>query len=443
MVLTGFVANGDWSQYESIGRVVGASVIVNNMALARSLKNAGRFVIHRFTNPSGFHDEGYNEHRNIPFQQYAEKLIQAHGYNNIDIPMSVGNEMSTGFSIAEYRGMCEYVAKAIEYIAEKGFTVYGWNSPPASHDAFLVNGGAYDPLIDVFHRLRNKAVMCFHDYDDFNLVRHFNDEKDYKRLDDRNYATKENWSKVINPSSSWHLYHYTRIIERARQLGKPIRAGITELGWSNIPDPNTQGDVNRLNAMFPRTPVNDSILNGQMTLGAYWAHVYPNWSLEDVVREQLAHYLGLVRQFYPEVEFAVIYAYRYGQSHGQDVSDQTVSSVISLSQTSTPPLVGRDMWIRSAGNWNVNVRSAPTTSTSIIGSIGRIDTPITFYETVNGWHKILWNNQVAYASAQHTTLTLRAVPEWVYVTAQYRYNKNDLAHVGIHNQIQDLIGDLS
>lgn len=438
----GFVANGDWSQYEAVGNMVGASVIVNNMALARALKNAGRFVIHRFTNPSGFHDEGYNEHRNIPFTQYAEKLIQAHGYENIDIPMSVVNEASTSFSIEAYREMCQYFAGAIEYIVNKGFTVYGWNSPPASHDAFLVNGGAYDPLIDVFHRLRSKAVMCFHDYDDFNLVRHFNDEKDYNRLDDRNYVAKENWAKVINTGSSWHLYHYTRIIERARQLGKPIRAGITELGWSNIPDGGTASAVARLNSMFPRTPINDSALNGQMTLGAYWAHVYPNWSLEDVIREQLTHYLGLVRNLYPEVEFAVIYAYRYGQAHGQDVTDQTIHTVASLSQTTPPPPTGKPMIIRSAGNYNVNVRVAPNTSATIIGTIKPSGTSITFYETVNGWHKILWNGQTAYTSAQYTVLSPAYQPDYVYVTTNYRYDRNDTGQTITHNQIQGLLKTL-
>lgn len=442
---TGLVVNGLWrSQYPPIGRAVGVSLIVNNMALARSLQTAGKFVIHRYTNPSGFHDEGYNAHRNIPHTQYAEKLIQAHGYDNIDIPMYATNEASTSLNLTAYRDMCQYFANTYQYIHDKGFTVYGWNSPPASHDSYLVDNGAYDPLINFFSANRDRAVMCFHDYDDFTLVRFNNDEKDYKRLDDPNYVAWSKWSEVINPASSWHLYHYTRVIERARLLNKPIRAGLTELGWSNIPDNGTASETARLNAMFTRTPVNDSLLNGQMTLGAYWKHVYPQSSLEEAIKDQLAHYVMLTRKFYPEVEFFTFYAYKYGEEHGQHVSDETISTIASMSQAPTAPSpTGRPVVIRPAGNYDVNVRAQPTTASPILGTIfsGKITT-LVLYETSRGWREIGFNGGIAYVSAKFTTVSDVVQPNPVTVTATYTYNTNDSTEVATHQQIQGLIARL-
>jgi hypothetical protein len=336
----GIDANGHWhTQFYGIGKQLQTVLIINNMDLARALKSAGvPRVIHRFTNPDGFHDEGYNEHRNTPFPVYAEKLAQAHGYNNKDIILSLANEASTELNLTSYRTMNQYFADAMEYLAKKGFILAGYNSPPASCDPMLVDGGAYDPLIEVAHKYPDNIILCFHDYDDFALVRFgANDEKDYSRLDDRGYVAKENWSKRIVPGASWHLYHYTRVIERARKLGKRIKVGITEIGYSNIDDDGTKGQVERLNRKYPKPPVNAPILNGQMTLHNYWADVYPQWSWDKVCDEQLRHYLGLVGQFYPEVIFATFYAFAYGDLHGQNIwNTPLVERIIAIN--GSPPL---------------------------------------------------------------------------------------------------------
>jgi len=346
MIDLGIDVNGDWhSQFYPVGRELKTCLIINNMGLARALKSAGvPRVIHRYTKPLGFHDEGYNAHRNIPSITYGETLALAHGYNNRDIIISLANEASTSRDPVSYTEMHQYFADAMEYLATRGFVVAGYNSPPSSCDSMLVDAGAYDPLIEVADKYPDNIILCFHDYDDFSLVRFgANDEKDYTRLDDRGYVAKENWSKRIKPATSWHLYHYTRVIDRARKLGKHIKVGITEIGYSNIDDDKTKAHVERLNRKYPKTPVNAPILNGQMTLHNYWTDVYPHQSWDMVCDEQLRHYLRLVEQAYPEVLFATFYAFGYGGQHGQDIwNSPLVNRIIAISKESgavpqTPP----------------------------------------------------------------------------------------------------------
>lgn len=447
----GYKVNGLWaSQYHPIGTQLPVSVIVNNMPLARQIANTGKMVIHRFESLGGTKDEGYSAwHRSIGAEQYAQLLASAHGESNKDIWIYLLNEPNVG-NINDQREMLRFVEVAGRWLVQRDFKVVVVNTPPASWRGDWIEAGASDALLSWASQNRNSVIIGYHEYTEFHLVQFGAGERNYERFGDPTYVSKSNWASSINPDNSWHIGHVTRLIRRARQLGLKPRFGCTEINYGDVQDPPNMNAKISLARQFPPSPLSWSLNgitlhNGQHTLHGYWRAMFPQWTWEQVVIEQLKWYSNIMGNLWG-AEFATLYAFGFGGEHGQDYwNDQAFHNMLIQWQntTTTPPIVGRDMYIRSAGSWNVNVRSAPNTSSPIMGTIGQANIPITYYETVNGWHKILWNNKTAYVSAQHTVLVPRQMPEWVNVHTSYRYDKNDTKQVDIHNQIQDLLKLLS
>lgn len=402
----GYKINGDWaSQAYPIAGQLPVSVVVNNMALARSLKNSGKFVIHRFTHLNGVQDEGFNDfHKSIGAIEYANRLAQAHGLNNRDIWLYVFNEPSIG-NPTDMLTFITYAIATFTRLKELGFSVVGLNTPPASYPSEWVNSGVYDPLINYAHNNKTSFILGFHDYSDLSLVRFGNaDAKDYSQMDNRAYVAPANWSIAVNPPTAWHIFHITRLLVRAREQGKRIRLGCTELGFSEMPDTANLPDVRRINAKYPKTPVNAPTLNGQHTLHAYWQDMYPNWSWEQVVMEQLKWYSRLA---WSEIEFATLYAFGFGGGAGQDfwndnefhrqfIAWQKVGGTPPQPPVTPPP--ANVVYLTSTGN-ATRIRTAPSVLAKIIGNVTR-STPAVLLSTANGWHKIVWQGKIGYCYAQ-------------------------------------------
>lgn len=403
----GYKINGDWSsQAYPIAGQLPVSVVVNNMALARSLKNSGKFVIHRFTSINGQTDEGLSQwHKSIGAIEYANLLAQVHGLNNRDIWLYVFNEPHAG-NADDMRALVAYSIATFNRLRELGFSVVGLNTPPASYPAEWVNAGVYDPLTTYANDNKTSFILGFHNYSDLSIARFgANDAKDYAQMDNRAYVAVSNFSTAINPSTAWHMFDISRLIVRARAQGKRIRAGCTELGFSEMPDTANLPDVRRINAKYPKTPVNTPNLNGQHTLHAYWQDMYPNWSWEQIVLEQLKWYSRLA---YSEIEFATLYAFGFGGGAGQDYwNDNTFHSMLIQWQKvgGTPPQPpvtpppANVVYLSSTGN-ATRIRTAPSVLAKIIGNVTK-NTPAVLLSTANGWHKMVWNGQVCYCYAQY------------------------------------------
>lgn len=407
---TGYKISGDYpTQAYPIASQLPVSIVVNNMSLARSLRNAGKMVIHRYTSIEGNVDEGFSLwHKSMSPVQYAEKLASAHGAGNKDIFIYVFNEPNVG-SIPDMRVFITYAIATFTRLRELGFDVVGVNTPPASYPADWVNAGAYDPLINYAHTFKTSFILGYHDYSDFSIVRFGStDAKDYSQLDNRAYVAPSNWSTGINPTTAWHIFHITRLLVRARGQNKRIRLGCTELGFSEMPDTANLPDVRRLNAKYPKTPVNAPTLNGQHTLHAYWQDMYPSLTWEGVVIAQLKWYSRLA---YSEIEFATLYAFGFGGSAGQDYwNDNSFHSQLIEWQrgnnTTTPPPVtppnGTTVYLTSTGN-ATRIRTAPNIFARIIGNVTR-NTPAIILGLSNGWYKIKWNDQFGHVYAQYVTV---------------------------------------
>ena len=401
----GYNYNGGWyTQAQPIASQLSCALVINNMALAKSLVQSNKIIIHRYTDLNGVKDEGFGEwHKSIGALAYADELIKAHGAQNKDVWMIAFNEPNVG-TLEDMVFFIGYAIQVFNRLRLAGFKVVGINTPLASIPADWVNAGAYDPMIDYAHAYRYVFIWGYHDYSDFALVRFgANDEKDYSRLDDRGYVAPANWSKVINPATSWHLFHITRVIQRARDMGKRPRFGATELGYSEVEDSNTEAQVNRLNSIFPASPVG-GVLNGQHTLHAYWRAMYPDWSWEQVVMEQLKWYSA---RAWVEIEFGMLYGFAFGGEHGQDFWNDGAfhamlinwqKEVIVTPPVIPPPIGGKSVYLTSTGS-STNIRKGASTATAIIGAV-TVDTPAILMETANGWHEILWDGRIGYVSAQ-------------------------------------------
>jgi hypothetical protein len=409
MMKIGYKINGDWhTQAYPIAIQLPVSVVVNNLTLARALADAGKMVIHRFTHIGSQQDEGFsNWHKQMPPELYGQKLIDAHG-NNTDIWMYVFNEPNVG-NEADMRMFIAYAVRAFSYILSRGYKVVGANTPPASYPEKWVNAGVYDELIDFAHTNRDKFIIGYHDYSDYHLVRFGNDEKDYDQLDNPDYVKQSNWSTIIRSSTAWHLHHITRLIIRARERGKTIRLGATELGYSTMPDTANLRGAKALNDKYP-----PHRLNGQHTLFSYWASMYPQWSWEQVILEQTKQYAKIA---YPEVEFATFYAFGFGGADGQDFwnDDQfhrllinwqnvnTSSQTPPLNPPVAPPVSGQKVKMSSTG-CTTNVRLAPNMFAKRIGVIKCHDEVDLLKRNNTGWHKIRFNGMVGYVSARHVII---------------------------------------
>jgi len=399
----GYKINGDWNQALPIAGQLPVSVVVNNLGMARELRNQGKFVVHRFTHINGVQDEGWGDfHKSIGAIEYANRLANAHGVNNKDIFIYVMNEPHAG-NADDMRALIAYSIATFTRLKELGFSVVGLNTPPASYPSEWIDSGVYDPLTIYAHNNKTSFILGYHDYSDLSIVRFgANDAKDYSQMDNRAYVAPANWSTSINPPTAWHILAISRLIVRARAQGKRIRLGCTELGFSEMPDTANLPDVRRINNKYPKTPVNSPTLNGQHTLHAYWQDMYPNWGWEQVVLEQLKWYS---RVGYAEIEFATLYAFGFGGGAGQDFwnDNEFHRQFILWQRGNTTPPPANTVYLSSTGS-ATRIRTAPSVLARIIGNVTR-NTPAVILSTANGWHKIVWNGQVCYTYAQYIKIS--------------------------------------
>jgi hypothetical protein len=448
MVYWGYKVNGNWgSQYFPIGTQLPVSVIVDNLPLARELANRGKFVIHRFVNLNGVKDEGISQwHYDMGADKYATALANAHGHNNKDIWIYVFNEPNRG-NVSDQQVMLDFAVAVGQRLIDMGFKIVLLNTPPASWREDWLAQGTADNLLRFASNNRDRVIIGYHDYSDISMVLYGNGEKDYSKLSDPNYVRKDNWAKSINPDTAWHVGHVTRLVRRARQLGLTIRLGCTEFNYINLFDPPNEPHKRQLGQQFPPSPVRSvldlNVHDGQHTLHGYWRAMYPQWTWEQVVMEQIKWYASVMATW--GLEFVTFYAFGFSAEHGADYwnDNEFHRQLIEWQKPVTPPPpVGRDVMIKPAGNYGVNVREQPSVSSSRIGAIfAGQSVAVKYYETTpTGWHKILFGGGIAYVSAQHTTIIEASRP--VTVTATYTYNANDMNEVRIHNQIQGLINSL-
>jgi|GEM_PF-5155625 len=177
---------------------------------------------------------------------------------------------------------------------QRGFSVVLGNFSVGKFQPEDVNAGVYDPYLEMLGRHKEWHFGGTHEYQTAHIfAEHLrNDPHGFpKNLIHRDVLKKDNWmsAEEIKLQSRWFMGRYDWLLERAEKIGAPLhRVIITEWGWDTTIN-NQTDSLDEVKNYFQQFKHNNlDIPRGFRGLKRYASHLYPGWSFDEFLYEQLA-----------------------------------------------------------------------------------------------------------------------------------------------------------